>query len=225
MNKTKKLIIVGDSAFAEIAHEYFDADSDYEVAAFSVERDFLKHKELRGLPIVPFEELETSFDPAAYEVHVATVYTQLNRLRARLAATAKTKGYRLASYVSSRAFVWRNVELGEHCFIFEDNTVQPFVKIGDNVVLWSGNHIGHHSLIRDNCFIASHAVISGFCDIGENSFIGVNATLANNVTIGKDNWIGPNTVIMQNTAVGALFVTKQPEPTKISAPRFFKIKE
>lgn len=223
--KTKKIIIVGDSAFAEIVHEYFDADSDYEVVGFSVERDFLKREDMRGLPIVPFEELETRFDPATHEVYVATVYTQLNRLRARLAAAAKAKGYRLASYVSSRAFVWRNVELGEHCFIFEDNTVQPFVKIGNNVVLWSGNHIGHHSVIRDNCFIASHVVISGFCDIGENSFIGVNATLANNVTIGKDNWIGPNIAIMKNTEAGALYKTEQPEPAKTTTTRFFKIKE
>ena len=37
--KTKKLVIVGDSAFAEIAREDFDADSTYEVVAFSVEND------------------------------------------------------------------------------------------------------------------------------------------------------------------------------------------
>ena len=223
--KTKKLVIIGDSAFAEIAHEYFDVDSNYEVVAFSVERSFLKRRDMRGLPVVPFEELETYFDPATHEVYVATVYTQLNRLRARLAAAAKAKGYQLATYVSSRAFVWRNAELGEHCFIFEDNTVQPFVNIGNNVVLWSGNHIGHHSVIRDNCFISSHVVISGFCDIGANTFIGVNATLANNTTVGKDNWIGPNVAIMKNTDAGALYKTEQPEPAKISAPRFFKIKE
>lgn len=223
--KTKKLILVGDSAFAEIAHEYFDADSDYVVVGFSVERAFLKRTELRGLPVIEFEELEKHFDPTTHHIYVATVYTQLNRLRARLAAEAKGKGYKLASYVSSRAFVWRNVELGEHCFIFEDNTVQPFVKIGSNVVLWSGNHIGHHSLVRDNCFIASHVVVSGFCEIGENSFIGVNATLANNVTIGKDNWIGPNTAVMKDTEAGSLFRTEQPEPARISAPRFFKIKD
>ena len=94
-----------------------------------------------------------------------------------------------------------------------------------NVVLWSGNHVGHHSVIRDNCFIASHVVISGFCDIGENSFIGVNATLANNVKLGKDNWVGPNIAIMKDTEVAALYKTEQPEPSKITATRFFKIKE
>ena len=33
MEKKHKLIIVGDSAFAEIAYEYFTHDSEYEVVA------------------------------------------------------------------------------------------------------------------------------------------------------------------------------------------------
>lgn len=223
MNKTRKLIIVGDSAFAEIAHEYFDADSDYTVVGFSVEAAYLKQSELHGLPVVPFETLEQHFAPDEHEVFVATTYTQLNRLRARLSAQAKARGYKLASYVSSRAFVWRNVTLGEHCFVFEDNTVQPFVSIGDNVVLWSGNHIGHHSVVKSHCFIASHVVVSGFCTVGEYSFLGVNATLANNVNVGRDNWVGPNVVLMKDTPDGALFKTEQPEPARVSATRFFKV--
>jgi sugar O-acyltransferase (sialic acid O-acetyltransferase NeuD family) len=223
MQKTRKLVIVGDSAFAEIAHEYFDADSDYRVVGFSVEQAFFGRDSLHGLPVVPFESLEQHFAPAEHSVYVAATYTQLNRLRARLAGAAKARGYALASYISSRAFVWRNVQLGEHCFIFEDNTVQPFVRIGDNVVLWSGNHIGHHSVVGDHCFVSSHVVISGFCTIGSHSFLGVNATLANNLTLGRDNWIGPNTAVMKDTADGALFKTEQPEPARISATRFFKV--
>ena len=221
--KTRKLIIVGDSAFAEIAHEYFDADSDYTVVGFSVESAYLKRSELHGLPVLPFETLEQHFAPADHEVFVATTYTQLNRLRARLAAQAKARGYRLASYISSRAFVWRNAVLGEHCFVFEDNTVQPFVSIGDNVVLWSGNHIGHHSVVKSHCFVASHVVVSGYCTIGEYSFLGVNATLANNVSVGRDNWVGPNVTLMKDTPDGALFKTEQPEPARVSATRFFKV--
>jgi len=219
----KKLVIVGDSAFAEIAKEYFEHDSDYQVVAFAVEKAYLKRQELHGLPVEPYEELLTKYNPENHDIYVAIVYSQLNRLRTRLANKAKEMGYKLASYISSKAFIWGNVQLGEHCFIFEDNTVQPFVKIGNNVVLWSGNHIGHHSVVQDNCFISSHVVISGFCEIGENSFLGVNATLANNLKIGKDNWIGPNAAIMKSTEDGALYKTTQPEAVKISAPRFFKV--
>lgn len=221
--KQKKLVIVGDSAFAEIAREYFDADSTYEVVAFSVESAHLGRDTLQGLPVVPFETLEQRFAAHEHEIYVAVVYTQLNRLRTRLARDAKARGYRLASYVSSRAFVWRNVELGEHCFIFEDNTVQPFVRIGSNVVLWSGNHIGHHSVIEDNCFIASHAVISGFCRVGENSFVGVNAAVANNVALGRDNWVAPGVAIMKGSADGVLFRAHDADEAKIGAPRFFKV--
>jgi sugar O-acyltransferase (sialic acid O-acetyltransferase NeuD family) len=195
----RDLIIVGDSLFAEIAHEYFTHDSDYDVVAFSVESAYRRQDTFRGLPVIPFEQLEQHCDPASHAVYAALVYTQVNRLRTRLAAAAKAKGFALASYVSSRAFVWRNVEIGEHCFVFEDNTLQPFVRVGDNCVLWSGNHVGHHSTVRDNVFIASHAVISGSVTIGENSFVGVNATLVNDIEIGADNWIGPHTTITRDT--------------------------
>ena len=223
--KTKKLIIVGDSAFAEIAREYFDTDNRYEVVAFSVESGYLKRDHLHGLPVVPLEGLEQAYPPDTHDIFVAITYTQLNRLRARLVDIAKKKGYQLASYISPRAFIWGNVEIGEHCFIFEDNTVQPFVKIGSNVVLWSGNHIGHHSVVSDNCFISSHVVISGFCDIGENSFIGVNSTVANNIKIARDNWIGPGVTISRSTEPGALYGAPASEPSRVSALRFFKIKE
>lgn len=211
MPSAGKLVIVGDSLFAEIAHEYFTHDSDYEVVAFSVEEQYRRRDEFRGLPVVAFETLQEQFDPAAHAVYAALTYGAVNRVRTRLAAEAKAKGFALASYVSSRAFVWRNVELGEHCFIFEDNTIQPFVAVGDNVVMWSGNHIGHHSTIADNVFVASHAVISGSVHVGRNSFVGVNATLVNDITIGEDNWIGPHVVITRDTAPNTMW---RPAPSE-----------
>src|SRR5688572_11172186 len=143
------------------------------------------------------------------------VYTKLNRLRTRLSRQAREKGYALASYVSSKAFVWRNVEIGEHCFIFEDNTLQPFVKVGNNVVMWSGNHIGHHSVIKDNCFISSHVVVSGFVEIGENCFLGVNSTIINNIKIARDSWIGPGVTITRDTSQGEFYRPEQIEPGKV----------
>lgn len=200
----RDLVIVGDSAFAEVAYEYFTHDSDFRVVAFSVEREFMTRDALFGLPVVPFEDLEAHFDPATHHFYAALVYTQMNRLRTRLYRATKAKGYRPASYISSRAFVWPNVELGEHCFIFEDNTVQPFVRIGANVVLWSGNHIGHHSVVKDNCFISSHVVVSGFCTVGENCFIGVNATFGNNLEVGDDCLIGAGALIARDIPADTL---------------------
>jgi len=223
MSKARKLIIIGDSAFAEIAYEYFTHDSDYEVVGFSVETEYLKKKELFGLPVVPFENVEDRFTPQEHYFFAASVYTQLNRLRKRLYVEAKEKGFKPASYISSRAFVWHNVNLGEHCFIFEDNTVQPFVNIGNNVVLWSGNHIGHHSSVGDNCFIASHAVISGYVNVGKNCFIGVNATISNNLTIADDCLIGAGTLIVRDVEEDKVVKGVAEEP-KGSARRLSRVK-
>jgi sugar O-acyltransferase (sialic acid O-acetyltransferase NeuD family) len=226
MTKDRKLILVGDSAFAEVAYEYFTHDSPYEVVAFAVERPHLKRAELFGLPVVPFDELTTRYEPADHWFYAALVYTQLNRLRARLYQTAKGIGYRPASYVSPRAFVWRNVEIGEHCFIFEDNVLQPFVRIGDNVVLWSGNHIGHHSTIGDHCFISSHVVVSGKCDVGPSCFVGVNATFGNDVSVGPDCLVGAGAVVVKDVPPDTLVRGNLSDAGKgVSARRFFKVPE
>src|SRR5262249_36598079 len=162
------------------AYEYFTRHSPYEVVAFAVEEGFLKRDELFGRPVVAFERLEERYPASEHWFYAALVYTGLNRLRTRLYREAKARGYRPARFISPHARVWPNVKLGEHCFIFEDNVLQPFVEIGDNVVLWSGNHIGHHSTIRCHCFLASHVVVSGFVDVGESCFLGVNVAIGNN---------------------------------------------
>lgn len=208
----KKLVMFGDSAFAEIAFEYFTYDSNYEVVAFTINREYIKRDTLFGLPIVPFEEVETLYPPATHEMHIALIYNQLNRVRKRIYEVAKGKGYLLANYVSSRAFVWPNVTMGDNMFVFEDNTVQPFVKFGSNIVLWSGNHIGHHSQIKSHNFISSHVVISGFCIIGESCFFGVNSTIGNNVEIGKDCFVGAGSLVTRNIKAGSFLKGAQSEP-------------
>jgi sugar O-acyltransferase (sialic acid O-acetyltransferase NeuD family) len=222
---SRKLVIVGDSLFAEIAYEYFTHDSPYEVVAFAVEREYRTRDELFGLPVVDFESVTERYDPAGHSVYVALVYTQLNRLRTRLADASKELGYGLASYVSSRAFVWRNVELGEHCFIFENNVVQPFVKLRRNVVLWSGNHIGHHTTIRDNVFVSSHVVVSGSVDIGENCFLGVNSTLVNDISVGRDTWLGPDVTLTRDAPPASVYRPARSERRKESSYEVLGVEE
>ena len=202
--KSKKLVIFGDSAFAEIAFEYFTYDSEYEVVAFTVTKEFLKKDNLFGLPVIAFEEIQTIHSTDSVDMHVALTYNNLNRTRAYFYEKCREKGYTLANYISSRSFVWRNVELGDNIFIFEDNTIQPFVKIGSNNVFWSGNHIGHHSTIGNHNFISSHVVLSGFCNVGNRNFLGVNTTIGNNLYIGDDCLLGSFVHVVKNIENGSL---------------------
>ncbi|MDQ3918991.1 MAG: acetyltransferase [Acidobacteriota bacterium] len=206
-----KIVIFGTGSFAQVAHFLFTHDSPYEVAAFSVSESRLTQRELFGLPVVPFEALEREFAPDAFKMFVAVGYNGLNRTRASLCAEAKKKGYGLVTYVSSKCTYWGEA-VGENCFIFEDNTIQPFVRIGDNVVMWSGNHIGHHSRIGDHCFVTSHVVISGHVDVGPYCFFGVNATVRDSISIGESCIIGAGSLIMKSTKDKEVYIPRRTYP-------------
>jgi sugar O-acyltransferase (sialic acid O-acetyltransferase NeuD family) len=214
--KAERVVIVGDGETAELAYEYFTHDSPHEVVAFSVERAYRKKDEMFGLPVVAFEELERRFPPGEFAAFVAVSYTKLNRVRERLFKETRRRGYRCLSYVSSRAFVWHNVEIGENCFIFENNVVQYAVRVADNVVMWSGNHIGHQTVIKENAFISSHVVVSGYCEVGENCFLGVNSSVANNIKIARDCLIGMGAVIHKDTEERKVYVGNPGKPVKDS---------
>ena len=222
---SKKLVIVGTGETAALAYEYFTHDSSYEVVAFAVEKAFLTEDSFFGLPVVAFEDIENSYPPAEYNAFVAMSGSALNRQRTRFYHETKNKGYKLASYVSSRAFVWHNVEIGDNCFIMEDNTLQPFTKVGNNVVMWSGNHLGHRSIIKENCFITSHVVISGWCEIGKNAYIGINASIIGEVKIADDNFIAMGAVVGKGTQENSIYKGNPAVKAPITAKKFCQVKE
>lgn len=210
MQKTKKVVIFGTNSFSEIVYFYLTHDSEYNVEAFCATTDYIKEETKFDLPIIDFKNIEDFYPPDKYDLYIAIGYVNLNKTRARYYDEAKAKGYKLITYISSKATVWTK-DIGDNCFILEDNTIQPYVKIGNNVVFWSGNHIGHHSTIEDHCYITSHSVISGHCRIKEYTFVGVNATLRDGLTIEKENIIGAGALILTNTKEKEVYAAKKTE--------------
>jgi sugar O-acyltransferase (sialic acid O-acetyltransferase NeuD family) len=219
----KPLVIFGVGDIAELAHYYFTTDAGREVAAFTVDRAFLTAPAFHGLPVAAFEDIERRYAPDTHDFFVALSYTNLNQLRREKYLAAKAKGFHLASYVSSHATALNEGRIGENCFILEDNTIQPFVKIGNNVTLWSGNHIGHHSVIHDHCFIASHVVVSGGVEIEESCFIGVNATLRDHIRIGAKSVIGAGVLVLADVDPEGVYIGGATERSRVPSSRLKKI--
>lgn len=208
------VIIFGLQDYAELAHYYLQQDSDHEVAAFCVHRDYLPDGgHFKGLPVVAFEDVADMYPPSSFNFFAPMSPKRMNRARERIFLDIKDKGYRMISYVSSKAATFGN-EIGENCLILENNTLQPFSRIGNNVVLWSGNHIGHHSCIQDHVTLTSHVVISGHCEIGANSFLGVNSTLRDGINIGEGTFVAMAAAIMKSTEPWSVY--KGNPATKLS---------
>lgn len=215
----KPLVIFGTGDIAQLAHYYFSTDSEYEVVAFAVDATYITEDKLSDLPVIPFEELVNRYSPDTYQLFVALSYSKLNAVRKEKYLAVKALGYKIASFISSRATVLNDGHIGENCFILEDNTIQPFVTIGNNITLWSGNHIGHHSTIKDHCFIASHVVISGGVEVGEQCFIGVNATLRDHIKIGEKCVIGAGALMLADAEPEGVYIGASTERSKVPSSR------
>ncbi|MGB7395154.1 MAG: acetyltransferase [Pricia sp.] len=195
----EKLILFGVGQLSSLAHFYFKHDSDHEVVGFTVDKDYLESDTFEGLPVVPFEEVESHFSPEQHQMFIPISFKRMSHARREKYEAAKERGYTLASYVSSKATTWPDLDHGDNCFIFEDNTIQPYVKIGNNCILWSGNHIGHHTVIKDHVFITSHVVISGACTVEDHCFLGVNATVRDETILGEATLVGMGANIIRDT--------------------------
>ena len=195
----KKVIIFGTEQLSQLANYYLtETTNEYEVIAFTVHSIYKNINNIYDKPLVEFENIENIYNPNEYYLFAPMTGKGLNKIREKVYNEGKKKGYTFISYISKYATVLTK-DIGENCFILEDNTIQPFVKIGNNCVLWSGNHIGHHSIIKDHVFITSHVVISGNCIIENYCWFGVNSTIRNNLLIKEGSLISMSSCITKNT--------------------------
>ena len=204
----KKVIIFGNRDTAQLAKYYFENDekySDYKVVAFTVDNKYREGDTFEGLPLVPFENVENIYNIKDHLLFAPLTGAKMNKVRESVYSRGKEKGYKFCSYISSHAKIF-TTNIGENCFILENNTLQPYVKVGNNVVMWSGNHIGHHSTIGDNVFFTSHVVLSGHCEVGNNSWFGVNSTIRDFTKIAQKTLVAMGAMITRDTEENGFYL-------------------
>ena len=215
LDTPRRVVCFGESQLASLAHFYLTHDSPHEVVAFCVDAAYRRADVFEGKPLVDFETLAAAYPPDEYAMFLPISFKRMSHLRRERFEAAKAMGYACISYVSSRATFFEvdgpgGLDVGENCFVFEDNTLQPYVSIGDNCVLWSGNHVGHHTRIGSHAFLTSHVVISGCCTVGEHAFFGVNATVRDETVIGHDCLVGMGAIITKDTAPYSVYLGARP---------------
>ncbi|GAA4373534.1 acetyltransferase [Hymenobacter koreensis] len=197
-----RIIIFGIGSQAELAYYLFTHDSPHEVVGFCLDRAFLPADMTTfcHLPVVAAEDLSELFPASTHQLHIA-----LGRNNARAAASARMQdqGYQCASYVCSKAQVWKDLVLGKNAFVDQGTRIHPFVTIGDNAVL-VGASIGHHATVGHNV-LASLAYIGAKSTIGDGCYLGMNCVIREGIRLGKNNIIGAGACITEDTEDNAVF--------------------
>jgi sugar O-acyltransferase (sialic acid O-acetyltransferase NeuD family) len=204
---TKKVIIFGTGSFGKIIYLYLKHDPLIDVMGFTANEWTINENKIFNLPVIPFEKIELAYPPSEFQMFIAVGYSDMNKKRSRFFDQAKSKGYELMSYVHPTTIVGDEFEIGENCFVFENNVMQPFVHLGNDVIIWTGNVISHHTIIKDHCFIVSHTSIAGNVIIEPHCFLGMNCTIRNNIKIGRECVIGAGAVILEDTQEKGVYTT------------------
>jgi sugar O-acyltransferase (sialic acid O-acetyltransferase NeuD family) len=198
-------VLFGAGRVASLLRHVIEHDGGRTVAAFTADPEHVRAAEYEGLPVVPFDELERSYPPSHYDLMVSVGYHRINTLRRERFEEARARGYQLPSYVSTRAIVFPDLELGANCVIYEGAIVQSHARLGENVLLRSGANIGHHSVVGSHTYVATGVIMGGTVRIGEQAFIGVGAVLRDQITIGERALVGAGAVVLEDVEPDSVY--------------------
>lgn len=201
-NQLTNVAIFGTGEFGRVAASYISDDFSGRVACFI--SDEPPAPRIDEIDVLSRDEFSERFAPGEIAVYSAIGYSARNRKRRVVVDWFDNHGYDLFTFIDSSVRRRQGVEIGPHAFVFENNVIQPNVRIGRNAVLWSGNHIGHDSTVGEDAFISSHVVISGNCVIGDGVFLGVNATLRDGVTVGNGAVVGAGALVLEDVPENAV---------------------
>ncbi|MDP6761391.1 MAG: transferase [Planctomycetota bacterium] len=215
----RRLILFGCGNFARMAHHFFVHDSEYEVAAFTVDGALQEADTFLGLPVVPFEEVVERLDPQGHDLFVAAGLREVNRRRAAKVREAREAGYSIASYVSSRAVVSEDFRARENTWVMETAHLHPTAELGRNCIVWSRSTIGFNSSLADDCWV-SGGLVGESVTVGEGTFIGLGATIASFTAVGARNVIGAGALILKDTADEQVFRGTASEASAVPSSRF-----
>lgn len=182
----RNLIIFGDTSFAERLSLYIEAEKIDKVIGFTQEKQFISRKEINGLPIIPFEELNNKC--SNFEIIIGIGYSNMNKLRAHIFDICKNK-YKIGSYISSKAIVYTsNIEEG--VFIMPCVHIGPGCKIGKGCIFEAAAILTHDITVGNFNYFSANVTVGGHATIGNNCFIGLNATIKNSISIEDFTLVG-----------------------------------
>jgi UDP-N-acetylbacillosamine N-acetyltransferase len=195
---SKKTIIYGNGEFARIIHQNIIESGGLDVAAFTADKKYMKGKTFRGLPLVPFEDVEKIYPPKAFTMLVVIAYSVM-RNREMVFNKAKAKGYRLENFIGAGVIAPKDLIMGENNIINEGVVLGAFARLGNNNMLRPHTSIAHDCHIHSHCYIANGCIIGGECEIRDLCFLGIGSTVIDSILIERETLVGAGSLVLKNT--------------------------
>lgn len=193
----KKIIIYGAGAYGKLFFCEAEHYGAIDVVAFTVDEKYLRNEKELGMPVVPFEVVETIYPPEEYDMIVLCGYTVM-RNRPIMYHKAKDKGYKLINYISPKAMLETDIEMGDNNIIMANATVGYDCVLGNDNVIRQGVYIGHESTMQNHSIISTGCILGGRSTIGDLVFFGIGVTARGYITYGEESLIGVGSNVIKD---------------------------
>jgi sugar O-acyltransferase (sialic acid O-acetyltransferase NeuD family) len=190
------------------------AGESIDCAGFLVDEGISAPATVQGVPVLPFDAGFKPVNNAEFVVALGAPQVRrriVGELRSRLSA-------RFAVLVHPRAWIGRNVRLGEGCVVCAGAAITTDIVLNEHVHVNILATIGHDTVIGSFVTLSPGANVSGNVNLGEGCDIGTGVSIIPGVSVGAWSTIGAGASVIrsipENTiAVGVpAKVVKQKEP-------------
>lgn len=202
----EKIVIYGNRAVALGMYHAFKGRPNYEVVAFTVDRESLQGDRFCDLPVIPFDLVKSAFPPETHKMFIAVGYVNNNRIRRDRYLSSREMGYQLPTLISPAAAISPHTPIGDNCLIGNFTGIATTARIGNNVWIGDGCIIGEDVVIGDHCYLSAGVAIAGFSSIGSCCYFGIRSTVRNKVSIGNDCVIGAGALMLEDAADGSVYM-------------------
>lgn len=184
-----RVVLFGTSSFSKLVKHYIQSDSDDTVVAFTVDREYISETEFDGIPVIPFDELESVFSKAEMKIIVTCGYKKLNQTRKDVFARCISQGYQIDGYIHSTAKI-ETEQIGQGNIILPNVRIAPFAKIGNGNIFFNEVIVNHETCVGDFNYFAPGFICGGLCTIGNCNFFGLGSILRDAIGVGNSNLVG-----------------------------------
>ncbi|MHC1720568.1 MAG: hypothetical protein AB9844_07915 [Clostridiaceae bacterium] len=195
----KKVVIFGTTTVSKILYHDALGRSDFQIACFTVDLEYMDGNEFMGLPLVDFAKITELYPPEEFDMLAALSGYGDMRGKERLYLKAKSKGYFMRNYISYKSDFAPDVKMGENNIIMAQAHVGMEGVMGNNNTIRQNVYLGHNFALGNNNFIAAGSTIGGRCTIKNTCYIGLSAVIKNQTIIEDETLIGAGSVVIKNT--------------------------
>jgi acetyltransferase-like isoleucine patch superfamily enzyme len=174
--------IIGAGAFLDVAHDAWQ----HACPELQVEKITLGQNTTYEFDLSVLDTLH----PDAGTAFVAFDERFGNFKRMELMAAVLERGFKLEPFISPRAMLAGNVQIGANAFVGDGAIVGHGSRIDYNSVLLPGVQVGNSVHIRSSCWLESGVIVGDGAQIGAHCTLRMGALVAPKVKIGRNCELG-----------------------------------